>query len=551
MKRFISFMLLCAGFWQTACLAWQERYDENTYDVEKVKVGDFYYNLSSTAKVAKVTSSEAHSYAGSVVIPESVESGGETYPVMYIGEGAFQGCTGLTEVYMSDGIRGVEQNAFRGCSSLTSVRISKGISFIHGAVFEGCQNLSSIKVPDMAAWCGVYITPTTGIAWRKVPSEFYKEASLCDGDGNVITELTIPEGVTTVCDNVFYGCQSLVSVKIPESVESIGWAAFSNCHNLEAVTFPEKMEAIGEFLFYGCENLKEIKLPSDLKEIPEQVFYGCSSLLSVELPDNLESIGPAAFQGCSLTSIKIPPSLKSFGMIAFSGNLQKVIISDLAAWCSISSFEGSPLYGAHLFIGDEEVVDLTIPDGITKLPRYAFYGCKGLSYVDLNQVEIIGENAFSESDLRQVESSNCLREIGLGAFQGCNNLSTVKFSSSAITFYEAAFGFCQSLKDVYYDTHTLPEVSPQYAQNSLFLHSPIENATLHVPEDMVEKFRETAPWSGFGKITAQKVADNPSGILSAPMPQPTSSALYDLSGRRLEQKPAKGIYIKDGRVMMK
>ena len=84
MKRFITFMLLCAGFWQTACLAWQETRDTNTYDVERVKAGDLYYSLSSSAKVAKVTSSEDHSYAGSVVIPESVEYVGETYPVLYI-----------------------------------------------------------------------------------------------------------------------------------------------------------------------------------------------------------------------------------------------------------------------------------------------------------------------------------------------------------------------------------------------------------------------------------------------------------------------------------
>ena len=546
MKRFITFMLLCAGFWQTACLAWQETRDTNTYDVERVKVGDLYYSLSSSAKVAKVTSSEDHSYAGSVVIPESVEYVGETYPVLYIGEGAFQGCEALTDVYMADGIRGMEYRAFHGCKNLTSVRLSKGMSFIAGPVFEGCQNLSIIKIPDLAAWCGVYIYPSTGIAWGKVPSEFYKEASLCDEDGNVITELTIPEGVTTICEGVYSGCQSLVSVKIPESVKSIGWAAFSNCHNLESVTFPEGMDAIGEFLFSDCENLKEIKLPSNLKEIPEQMCVRCSSLLSLTLPENLESIGPMAFSGCtSLTTIKIPSSLKSFGGSAFSEcRLQKVIISDLAAWCSISSFDGSPLYGAHLFIGDEKVVDLKIPDGVTTLPGYAFVGCQGLNSVDLNQVETIGEGTFMESDLQHVVASDCLREIGYSAFTGCNYLSTVKLSSNVNAFSEWAFYSCQSLKDVYYDTQVVPEI-PERIQSSVFLHSPIENATLHVPENMIEAFRTTVPWSGFGNIVALLPEDltNEVKYVLAPEPENDTPILYDLSGRRLEQKPAKGIYI--------
>ena len=505
MKRFITFMLLCAGFWQTVCLAWQETRDTNTYDVERVKAGDLYYSLSSSAKVAKVTSSEDHSYAGSVVIPESVEYVGETYPVLYIGEGAFQGCEALTDVYMADGIRGMEYRAFHGCKNLSSVRISKEMSFIAGPVFEGCQSLSIIKIPDLAAWCGVYIYPSSGGVYgmAKAPSEFFNEASLCDDEGNVITELVIPEGITTVYNYVFHGCQSLVSVKIPESVASVGEFSFSGCRNLETVTFPNEMESIGWKAFYMCESLKEIKLPSSLKEIPEQMCVRCSSLLSLTLPENLESIGPMAFSGCtSLTTIKIPSSLKSFGMSAFSEcRLQKVIISDLAAWCSISSFDGSPLYGAHLFIGDEKVVDLKIPDGVTTLPGYAFVGCQGLNSVDLNQVETIGEGTFMESDLQHVVASDCLREIGYSAFTGCNNLSTVRLSSNVNAFSEWAFYSCQSLKDVYYDTQVVPEI-PKRIQSSVFLHSPIENATLHVPENMIEAFRTTVPWSGFGNITA-------------------------------------------------
>ena len=82
--------------------------------------------------------------------------------------------------------------------------------------------------------------------------------------------------------------------------------------------------------------------------------------------------------------------------------------------------------------------------------------------------------------------------------------------------------------------------------------TPIENATLHVPENMIEAFRTTAPWSGFGNIVALKAEDLPSEVkyVLAPKPENAPPILFDLSGRRLEQKPQKGIYIQDGRVLI-
>ena len=140
-------------------------------------------------------------------------------------------------------------------------------------------------------------------------------------------------------------------------------------------------------------------------------------------------------------------------------------------------------------------------------------------------------------------------EINACAFYGRTKLTSIHIPSSVVMFGGYSFGECSSLKDFYYDAHAMPQMA-----NTVFRNTPIGNATLHVPEDMIETFRETAPWSGFGQIVALQPGDMPDGIEEVPSPLATSprvgTAIYDLSGRRLNSRPEKGVYIVNGRKVM-
>ena len=110
---------------------------------------------------------------------------------------------------------------------------------------------------------------------------------------NTITSITLPEGLTSIEDEAFSGC-NLTSITIPESVTSIGKSAFDICSGLTSAIISPKVTLIGEYAFYDCSGLIMVTIPPNVTSIGEYAFYGCS-LISVvcksSTPPNIENIG--------------------------------------------------------------------------------------------------------------------------------------------------------------------------------------------------------------------------------------------------------------------
>ena len=376
----------------------------------------------------------------SITIPSSVAS---------IDNNAFYGCSGLTSVDIPNGVTSIGYSAFYGCSGLTSVTIPNSVESIGGSAFWGCSGLTSVNISDLAAWCNI------GFEYDSNPLSYAHHLYI---NGNEITNLVIPNDVTSISGYAFSGCSGLTSVTIPNSVTSIGTNVFRDCIGLTSVTIPNSVTSIGSCAFYNCSGLTSVTIPNSITSIGSSAFYGCSGLTSVTIPNSVTSIGNDAFSGCSgLTSVTIPNSVESIGYNAFSGcsNMTSVNISDLAAWCNIKfsfyNYECNPLYYAHhLYINGNEITNLVIPNSVESIGRSAFSGCSGLTSVTIpNSVKSIGYYAFVDcTGLTSVNIPNSVTFIDSNAFSGCSGLTSVTIPNGVISIDNSAFSGCSGLVSV-------------------------------------------------------------------------------------------------------
>ncbi len=367
--------------------------------------------LTSIEIPNSVTRIEYEAFSGcsgltSIEIPNSVTS---------IGSEAFSDCSGLTSVtinsnaiasktytlsssmkdifgeqvnqyVLGDSVKSIGVYAFCSCSSLTSVTIPNSVTSIGREAFSYCRGLTKVIVNDIAAWCNI------SFAYNDSNPLIYAKHLYSDANTE-ITDLVIPDGVTSIEGYAFYNCTGLTSIEIPNSVTSIGREAFYNCTGLTKVivndiaawcniSFSSNPLSYAKHLYSDANTeITDLVIPDGVTSIGYQAFYNCTGLTSVTIGNSVTSIGYKAFYNCTgLTSIEIPNSVTSIGEAAFSG-------------CS-------------------GLTSVTIGNSVTSIGGSAFYGCSGLTdiYCHIKEPLIIDSSVF-----RDVPKNTCTLHVPVGS----------------------------------------------------------------------------------------------------------------------------------------
>ena len=351
----------------------------------------------------------------------SIPSKLDGYIVTELADNLFSGCESLTYVQLPDSLTSIGAYAFNGCTNLKTSVFPKGLETIEYRAFYDCESISVVTFPtsvttiggEAFASCGKLHTVNLSTNWNATWTENYGGGSSPFTDDPMLTSIVIPEGMTAVPDYAFRGCVSLTSVTLPDSLKMIGDNAFYGCTSLENVAFPDSLKTIEGYAFNGCAGLETLVFPQSLEVIEYRAFYDCESISVVTFPTSVTTIGGEAFASC--------------------GKLHTVNLSTNwnATWTENYGGGSSP------FTDDPMLTSIVIPEGMTAVPDYAFYGCTSLIAVELpDSLKTIGIYAFNNcTNLPYVYVSPIVKEIGACAFDNCNALTIEsEYGAKAISY---------------------------------------------------------------------------------------------------------------------
>ena len=472
------------------------------------------YKLNSINLPDNITDIESYTFIGckaltKLVLPNKLKS---------IQDRQFMNCTGLEEIVIKSNVTQIGVEAFNNCSSLKEITLPSSIKTIGDNAFINCTGLEKVNFTGtITEWNNIGLG-----TYRSNPVTYAHNLYI---NNELLTDLVIPDGVTSIGRNIFNRCYSIKSITLPSSLKTINRGGFSFCTGITSITIPNGVTNISEYAFESCENLKDVIIPNSVTTIGECAFVGCKELINITLPENVTYIGGAAFRDCvNLKSIYLPSTLETIRYEAFKNctSLKSITIPNSVTGIGRDVFlDCNKLKTIIILTKDTELSTNIFPEDAT---IYCYKGSTAENYAKDNLIEykyieyyyediinintkyiilndqliIIGTGAMDNyktqmsvpwydkrDSIIEIKIDNEISKIGTYAFYCLNNLESIvcenkdlefgKYSidkSNDITVYARKGGkveeYCTNNNINYMDSTPIPATpsAPDYESHS-------------------------------------------------------------------------------------
>ncbi len=440
-----------------------------------------YYSINPDGKTVSIAKGPELYKFDHIRVPETVTHNDTTYTVTEVAYQAFSGGN-IDIVEMANTITKIGDYAFYQCG-LDSIKFSTSLKTIGEFAFAR-NSLKSVSFPEgletigksafLGAADNLYSQPNGTINTILLPSTLKDIGESAFANNRYLNNVAIPEGIAEIKSGTFSQCTNLSNVKLPNGLTKIGNSAFSSCGfvELEANFFPESLIEIGDNAFhfgtYGWSScLKSVVLPNNILRIGTNCFSSNAYLESITFSSGMTELPNSVCDNCPrLVDVKIPNSITKIGKRAFA---ETDLLSHIELPATITEIGQEAFRGSGL-------VDISLPPLVEEIKPNTFLNCTYLVNVNIPEsIKIMGSGAFRDCEgLETVEVPDGVTTLSSQLFYGCKSLTSVTLPKALKTIEDNVFSECSALEAI-----ELP-MSLESLGNSIFYNcSSLKNITLY------------------------------------------------------------------------
>ncbi len=269
--------------------------------------------------------------------------------------------------------------------------------------------------------------------------------------GRNINEVIIQDGVTGIGFFVFSDCKNLSKITMPDSINSIDSDAFRGCTALTEFTIPNGVSSIEWGTFENCTNLSSITIPNSIVRIERDAFRGCENLSSVFIPESVTDISGNPFQGCTgITCISVDNNNTKYDSRNDCNSIIETSSNTIICGCNSTIIPNTITKIGDYAFSECTMTQIDFPQSITNIGYYAFQRCKNLTNINLpDTVTNISGGAFEQCEsIISFDIPEGIETITGSMLSYCKNLTTVSVPQSVTKIDNSAFRECNKLSDI-------------------------------------------------------------------------------------------------------